>query len=172
MVTAEPFFSVRLASAVHVTIYQHTKKIVKFSIIVVLLSVMIKKCSETAIRSPLMWMTPSRASSKQSCTLTFPANPGIRVAGTTIGGGLTSSSNSIRSCQIKYVPLLIIMWHRKFKGITTFRVEFENFRLAPPNPNTTVCDEDYFAAVGSTTPSQKLCGDSFTDQHRKSSKFT
>ncbi|KAK4003225.1 Uncharacterized protein APZ42_020444 [Daphnia magna] len=108
-------------------------------------SFMIKKCSETAIRSPLMWMTPSRASSKQSCTLTFPANPGIRVAGTTIGGGLTSSSNSIRSCQIK--------------------VEFENFRLAPPNPNTTICDEDYFAAVGSTTPSQKLCGDSFTDQH-------
>lgn len=29
-----------------------------------------------------------------------------------------------------------------------------------------MCDEDYFTAVGSTTPMQKLCGDSYTDQHR------
>ena len=46
-----------------------------------------------------------------------------------------------------------------------FRVEFENFRLAQPNANTTICDEDYFTAVGGATPIPKLCGDAYTDQH-------
>lgn len=50
------------------------------------------------------------------------------------------------------------------------RVEFESFRLSPPNPNTTICDEDYFTAVGSTTPTPKLCGDSYNDQHRNKRK--
>lgn len=47
-----------------------------------------------------------------------------------------------------------------------FRVEFENFRLAQPNANTTICDEDYFTAVGGATPIPKLCGDAYNDQHR------
>lgn len=72
-------------------------------VILFLCLVNIRKCSDTAIRSPVTWSPPARAFSKVSCTLTFPANPGLTVAGTTIGGGLTSSSNSIRSCQLKWV---------------------------------------------------------------------
>jgi len=105
----------------------------------------VKKCSDTSVRSPMTWQTPPRSTNKISCTLTFPANPGISVAGTTIAGSLTSSSNSIRSCQL--------------------RVDFESFRLAPPNQKTTVCDEDYFSVTGSATPTPKLCGDSYADQH-------
>jgi hypothetical protein len=108
-------------------------------------SFLIKKCSDTAIRSPLMWQVPPRAANKMSCTLTFPANPGITVAGTTVGGGLTSASNDIRSCQLK--------------------VEFQSFRLTGPNPETTLCEEDYFSVTGSALSVPKLCGDAYADQH-------
>jgi len=105
----------------------------------------VRKCSDTAVRSPMTWVTPPRSSNKISCTLTFPANPGLSVAGTTIGGGLTATSDSIRSCQL--------------------RVDFLSFRLSPPNPISTVCEDDYFSVTGSLTPAPKLCGDSYNDQH-------
>lgn len=44
------------------------------------------------------------------------------------------------------------------------RVEFQNFRLAGPNPRTTMCEEDYFAVSGNAFKTPKLCGDSYTDQ--------
>ena len=65
-------------------------------------AVSVKKCSDTSVRSPVTWMTPPRSSNKISCTLTFPANPGLSVGGTTLGGELTSTSDSIRSCQLRY----------------------------------------------------------------------
>lgn len=44
-------------------------------------------------------------------------------------------------------------------------MDFESFRLAQPNPTTTICDEDYFSVTGSLTPVPKLCGDSYNNQH-------
>jgi len=105
----------------------------------------VKKCSDTSVRSPVTWETPSRSSNTISCTLTFPANPGLSLGGTTLGSELTSASGSIRSCQL--------------------RVDFESFRLAPPNPESTVCEDDYFHVTGSLTPTPKICGDSYDDQH-------
>lgn len=49
-----------------------------------------------------------------------------------------------------------------------YRIEFMNFRLSPPNARTTECDEDYFTVVGSAIETPKLCGDSYSDQHSKS----
>ena len=83
--------------------------------------------------------------------MTFPANPGITVAGATVSGGLTSVSNDIRTCQL--------------------RIDFQMFRLAPPNPTTTVCEDDYFAITGSAINTPKLCGDSYVDQHSNSFQF-
>ena len=137
-------------------------------------AVSVKKCSDTSVRSPVTWMTPPRSSNKISCTLTFPANPGLSVGGTTLGGELTSTSDSIRSCQLRYqnrhISSIWTYWFFFFFFLNTIghcncRVDFENFRLAPPNPTSTVCEDDYFSVTGSLTPTPKLCGDSYNDQH-------
>ena len=51
------------------------------------------------------------------------------------------------------------------------RVDFESFRLAPPNPESTVCEDDYFHVTGSLTPTPKICGDSYDDQHSNYFRF-
>ena len=95
----------------------------------------------------MTWQAPARSSTQVSCTLTLPANPGITVAGASVSGGLTSTNADIRTCQL--------------------RIDFQSFRLTPPNPETTVCDEDYFTVSGSSMAVPKLCGDSYMDQHSK-----